>query len=79
MEFIMQTEILKITGMTCGGCTNSVTQVLKAINGVNDVKAVLSSGEVTVQFEERLATLDQLKSAVITAGYGVGNTNSSQK
>lgn len=33
----MQTEQLTITGMTCGGCTNSVIKALKAFNGVNDV------------------------------------------
>jgi copper chaperone CopZ len=75
----MQTELLKITGMTCGGCTNTVTQALKAINGVNDVEVSLSSGEATVQFDERLTTPDQLKSAVIVAGYGVDNTNTSKK
>lgn len=75
----MQTEVLKITGMTCGGCANSVTQALKAINGVNDVKVSLLSGEAAVQFDERLTTPDQLKSAVIVAGYGVDNANTSQK
>jgi copper chaperone CopZ len=32
----MQTEQLKVTGMTCGGCTSSVGHALKAVNGVND-------------------------------------------
>lgn len=75
----MQTELLKITGMTCGGCTNTVTQALKAVDGVNEVEVSLSSGEATVQFDERLTTPDQLKSAVIVAGYGVDNANTSQK
>ena len=30
----METTILKIDGMTCGGCVASVTRVLKAIPGV---------------------------------------------
>jgi len=34
----MQTELLKVTGMTCGGCTSTVTKALKGINGVSDVK-----------------------------------------
>ena len=33
----MQTEILKVTGMTCGGCTSTVTHALKAMPGVDDV------------------------------------------
>jgi copper chaperone len=46
----MKTELLKITGMTCGGCANTVTQALKAVNGVNNVKVLLSSGEAEVEF-----------------------------
>ena len=71
----MQTALLKVTGMTCGGCTSSVTRALKAINGVGDVKVSLSAGEATVQYDERLTSPDQLKSAVKGAGYGVDATN----
>ena len=75
----MQTEILKVTGMTCGGCTNNVTHALKAIAGVDDVKVSLSAGEATVQYDERLTSLDQLKSAVKSAGYSVDITNTAQQ
>ena len=68
----MQTGLLKVTGMTCGGCTSNVTRALRAINGVGDVKVSLAAGEATVQFDERLTSPDQLKSAVKGAGYGVG-------
>ena len=71
----MQTELLKVTGMTCGGCTSNVTRALKAINGVGDVKVSLAAGEATVQFDERLTSPDQLKSAVKGAGYGVDGTS----
>lgn len=65
--------------MTCGGCTNSVTQALKAVHGVGDVDVSLSAGEATVQFDERLISPEQLKSAVIEAGYGVDDVNATQK
>ena len=71
----MQTELLKVTGMTCGGCISNVMKALKAINGVGDVKVSLSAGEATVQFNERLTSPEQLKSAVKGAGYGVDGTN----
>ena len=67
----MQTELLKVTGMTCGGCVSSVTKALKAVSGVSDVQVSLSAGEATVQFDERLTSPDRLKSAVLQAGYGV--------
>jgi copper chaperone len=71
----MQTELMKVTGMTCGGCISNVTHALKTIDGVGDVKVSLSAGEATVQYDERLTSPDQLKSAVKGAGYGVDLTD----
>ncbi len=75
----MQTELLKVTGMTCGGCISNITHALKAIPGVGDVTVSLSAGEATVQYDEQLTSPDQLKSAVKEAGYGVDATNTTQK
>ena len=75
----MQTELLKVTGMTCSGCISNVTKALKAINGVGDVRVSLDAGEATVQFDERLTSSEKLKSAVKGAGYGVDTTNTAQK
>ena len=74
----MQTELMKVTGMTCGGCISNVTHALKAINGVGNVKVSLSAGEATVQYDERLTSPDKLKSAVKGAGYSVDTTNTTQ-
>jgi copper chaperone len=75
----MQTELLNVTGMTCGGCSSKVTNTLKAINGVNDVTVSLSDGKTTVLYDENLTSYEQLKSAVIDAGYGVDASNTPQK
>ena len=74
----MQTEIVRVTGMTCGGCVSNVTQALKAVSGVGEVDVSLSAGEATVKFDERLTSREKLKSAVKGAGYGV-DTNATQK
>ena len=71
----MQTELLKVTGMNCDGCTSNVTKALRAITGVSDVMVSLAAGEATVQFDERLTSPEQLKSAVRHAGYGVDGTH----
>lgn len=70
----MRTERLTVTGMNCDGCTGNVTKALRAITGVGDVKVSLAAGEAAVQFDERLASPEQLKSAVRHAGYGVDGT-----
>ena len=67
----MQTEIVKVTGMTCGGCTSKVTNALKAVTGVGDANVSLSAGEATVQYDERVTSPEKLKLAVKGAGYGV--------
>lgn len=74
----MLTEQLKITGMTCGGCTSNVERTLKAISGVSDVSVSLANGDATIQFDELQTSLDQLKLAVRSAGYGVDTPNISQ-
>ena len=33
----MQTEALKVTGMTCGGCAGKVTRALKAVAGAIEI------------------------------------------
>ena len=59
----VQTQLMDVTGMTCGGCGNKITRALKALPGVADV---------TVQYDQSLTSANQLKSAVANAGYGVG-------
>jgi copper chaperone len=75
----MQTEHLKVTGMTCGGCTSNVTNALNAVKGVDDVAVSLSAGEAVVQYDERLTSPEKLKSAVKGAGYGVDAVGTNQE
>jgi len=71
MEYNMQTVTLKVSGMTCGGCVNSVTNLLKAISGVTDVTVTLTPGEASIQYDEQLVLPNQLISAIKDAGYDV--------
>jgi len=70
-EDTMQTEHLKVTGMTCGGCASKVAHALEIAPGVNNVKVSLSPGEATVRYDERVTSSNRLKSVVESAGYGV--------
>ena len=71
----MKNETLKVTGMTCEGCTSKVAHAIKALTGVGDVVVSLSTGEAAVRYDEHLTGPDQLKSAVKGAGYGVDVTS----
>ncbi|GEM_PF-202375 len=68
----MQTELLKVSGMSCGRCVGKVTHALQAVDSVKDINVSLAVGEVTVQFDEQRASTDQMKTAVERAGYAVG-------
>ena len=65
---------LKVTGMTCDGCTSKVAHALNAVTGVHEVVVSLSSGEAAVRYDDHLISTEQLKSAVKGAGYGVDST-----
>ncbi|MBL1098061.1 heavy-metal-associated domain-containing protein [Streptomyces coffeae] len=62
------TTVYRVTGMTCGHCESAVTEELGALSGVSSVKAVASTGQVTVV---SAAPLDDeaVRAAVDEAGY----------
>jgi copper chaperone CopZ len=65
----METVTLDIKGMTCMGCVNSVTRVLKAAAGVSDAHVTLDPARATVQYDAARTDPAQLRHAVEEAGY----------
>jgi copper chaperone CopZ len=74
----MQRELIKVTGMTCGGCTGKVTRALQAVPGVGDVNVSLALGEATVHYDDTVSSPGQLKAAVEGAGFGADVKNVAQ-
>jgi copper ion binding protein len=58
---------MKIDGMSCGHCVQSVKQALERLDGVKvtDVKV----GRATVEYDETLASASEIAEAVSQAGY----------
>ena len=71
----MHNETLKISGMTCDGCTSKVAHALKAVSGVHDVVVTLADGQAAVRYDESETSPEKMTSAVKAAGYGVDVTN----
>jgi len=67
----MREQILTISGMTCGGCVNSVTRVLQALPGVQKVEVTLVPGQAKLVIDETRVDLPILKKAVTEAGFSV--------
>jgi len=70
----MQTELMNVTGMKCGGCPVKLSLALKSMNGVEDVQVSMASGQVTVRYDEHYTLPPQLKAMVISTGFGVDGT-----
>ncbi|MBO7936404.1 MULTISPECIES: heavy-metal-associated domain-containing protein [Streptomyces] len=62
------TAVYKVTGMSCGHCEGAVSGEISELPGVSSVKAVASTGEVTVV---SAAELDEaaVRAAVDEAGF----------
>ncbi|MEV6652446.1 cation transporter [Streptomyces sp. NPDC051219] len=62
------TAVYQVTGMTCGHCEGAVAGEISELSGVASVKAVASSGQVTVISAAPLSE-DAVRAAVDEAGY----------
>ena len=67
----METTTLKISGMTCGGCVRSVTNLLNAMDGVAKAEVSLDKQCAMVDYDAAKLSQDQLKHAIQEAGYEV--------
>ncbi|HEY5292677.1 MAG TPA: heavy-metal-associated domain-containing protein [Burkholderiales bacterium] len=67
----MQTVTLGISGMTCGGCVRSVTNVLKALDGVAKAEVSLEKSNAVVDYDPGKVALEQLRRSVVEAGFEV--------
>ncbi len=61
---------LKVSGMTCEHCVNTVKRALMSVDGVSDVSVSLEKGEVEVITQKDIE-LQALKSAIEEWGYKV--------
>ena len=62
------TTVYQVKGMTCGHCEGAVSSEIAELAGVTSVKAVASTGQVTVVSEAPLGD-DAVAAAVDEAGY----------
>lgn len=67
----MQDITLDVRGMSCGGCVNSVRQVLMELPGVEEVEVVLETGKVSVHYDPNRVDVAAIKAAIADAGYEV--------
>ena len=62
---------LKVGGMTCGGCVNSVTRALHAVPGVKKAEVDLAAGQAKVSYDAAQTSPAALRQAIEAAGFEV--------
>jgi copper chaperone len=69
----MSEIVLSVTGMSCGGCVNSVQKVLSALPGVQSAAVTLTPGQARVVYDPARVDRAALVQAVVDAGFGVAD------
>jgi copper chaperone len=63
-----QDKTFIINGMSCGGCVNSLTRVLKTVPGIEPLK--IEVGKANLRLDDAVSS-DAVKAAVERAGFQV--------
>ena len=69
----METTTLKISGMTCGGCSSSVKKVLEAESAVQSADVSHDKGEAEVIYDANNISRDRFEEIIENAGFELEN------
>ena len=67
----MQTATFNISGMSCGGCARSISNVLSSLDGVETADVSFDQHRAVVDYDAAKMNPDALKRAIEEAGYEV--------
>jgi copper chaperone len=68
---MIESIVLTVTDMKCGGCETNITGNLEAIEGVVSVKASFKDKVVSVEYDAEKTSLDTIKGTITGAGFTV--------
>lgn len=68
-DIVNETVILKVGGMTCVTCQQTIETTLQKLEGVSSVSVNLSTEKVTIVYNPRMITITEMKQAIENAGY----------
>ena len=65
----METRHLRLRGMSCASCANTIEQAICAVRGVEDCNVNFAMEQATVQYNPLTTDLEAIQQAVTDAGY----------
>ena len=65
----MKQKSVKVEGMTCQHCVQTITEALKKIPGLDSVAVDLDKKEVDVKFDENETSLQEITGKIVEAGF----------
>ncbi|MGM8886609.1 heavy-metal-associated domain-containing protein [Psychrobacter sp. 1U2] len=71
-----QTRIIKVDGMTCEKCVESVHGATVGMDGVVSIAVDLADNLATVTFDDAKTSADKIASAIDNAGFDATVANS---
>ena len=69
----MRQDTIKVEGMTCQHCVQTITEALNNITGLNSVNVDLVKKEVSVKFNENETKLKKIFDKIIEVGFELPN------
>lgn len=69
----MEKIVLKVGGMSCMGCVNSVKRLLEALPGVGRVAVDLAGASAEIDYDPAQVDPAALRHAIVDGGYSVGD------
>ncbi len=71
VTYATQSVELRVDGMTCAGCENTICSAVRAVEGVESCAADHVAGRVTVVYQITKTNEQKLAETIRTAGYQV--------
>jgi Cu+-exporting ATPase len=65
----MDNATLKLRGMGCASCANSIEEAIRSVPGVNECYVNFGAEQATVIYDPQTTNLEEIQNAVDAAGY----------
>lgn len=67
----IETKALKVEGMSCSHCENTIKKSVGALNGVDSVSVDLAGKKVLVEFDPEKVSIETIKEVIEDQGYEI--------